>query len=66
MQRKRRVRFLTGEVYTAYRLGDDSNFSPFIEGIVLIFNANKQPNTQDYVLIQIEQEIFVRQYTQRQ
>lgn len=61
---KSEIEFLhhPGEVYTAYRLGDDSNFPPFIEGIVLIFNTNKQPNTQDYVLIQIENEIFVRQY----
>ena len=50
------------ETYTAYKLEDDSNFPPFIEGTVLIFNTNKQPNTQDYVLIQIENEIFVRQY----
>ncbi|MDP3704963.1 MAG: LexA family transcriptional regulator [Legionellaceae bacterium] len=51
-----------GETYTAYKLEDDSNFPPFIEGTVLVFNTNKQPNTQDYVLIQIEKNIFVRQY----
>ncbi len=50
------------ESYTAYKLEDDSNFPPFIEGTVLIFNTNKQPGNQDYVLLKIENDIFVRQY----
>ena len=50
------------ETYTAYKLHDDANFPPFIEGAILIFNTNKQPVSADYVLINIEHEVLVRQY----
>ena len=51
------------EAFTAFRLSDDSNFPPFIEGSILIFDKSKEPTTDDYVLIIIENELYVRQYS---
>jgi hypothetical protein len=48
--------------FTAYKLEDDSNFPPFIESSILIFNTKKLPLSQDYVLLKIGEDIFVRQY----
>ncbi len=50
------------ETFTAYKLEDDSNFPPFIEGSILIFNTEKSPVHEDYVLLTIGDEVFVRQY----
>ena len=50
------------ETFIAYRLEDDSNFPPFIEGSILIFNDKKRPNNEDYVLCTIGNDVFVRQY----
>lgn len=50
------------EEFIAYRLSDDSNFPPFIEDSILIFDKSKEPSTDDYVLIIIEDELYVRQY----
>lgn len=50
------------ETFTAYKLDDDSNFPPFIEGSVLIFDTKKRPANEDYVLLIIENDVFVRQY----
>lgn len=50
------------EAFTAYKLEDDSNFPPFIEGSILIFDTKKQPDNEDYVLLIIENDVFVRQY----
>jgi hypothetical protein len=51
------------EAFTAYKLLDDSNFPPFIEGSILIFDKSREPSTGDYVLIIIENELYVRQYS---
>jgi SOS-response transcriptional repressor LexA len=48
--------------FLAYKLEDDSNFPPFIGGSILIFNTEKKPANQDYILLKINREIFVRQY----
>ena len=50
------------KAFFAYKLDDDSSFPPFIEGSILIFDAEKQPINEDYVLVIIEQNVFVRQY----
>ena len=50
------------EAFTAYKLEDDSNFPPFIEGSILIFDIKKQPENEDFVLLIIENDVFVRQY----
>lgn len=50
------------ESFTAYKLEDDSNFPPFIEGSILIFNTAKKPINEDYVLFILENDVFVRQY----
>ena len=50
------------ETFTAYKLEDDSNFPPFIEGSILIFDTKKQPGNEDFVLSIIENDVFVRQY----
>lgn len=50
------------ETFTAYKLEDDSNFPPFIEGSILIFDTQKQPGNEDFVLSVIENDVFVRQY----
>jgi SOS-response transcriptional repressor LexA len=50
------------ETFTAYKLEDDSNFPPFIEGSILIFDSQKQPSNEDFVLSIIENDVFVRQY----
>ena len=50
------------EAFMAYKLEDDSNFPPFIEGSILIFDTEKKPMNEDYVLVMIEQDVFVRQY----
>lgn len=50
------------EAFTAYKLEDDSNFPPFIEGSILIFDTKKQPSNEDFVLSIIENDVFVRQY----
>lgn len=50
------------ETFTAYKLEDDSNFPPFIEGSILIFDTKKQPKNEDFVLSIIEKDVFVRQY----
>lgn len=50
------------DTFLAYKLEDDSNFPPFIEGSILIFNTKKQAVSQDYLLLKINQEVFVRQY----
>lgn len=50
------------ETFTAYKLEDDSNFPPFIEGSILIFDTTKQPENEDFVLLIIENDVFVRQY----
>lgn len=50
------------EAFTAYKLSDDSNFPPFIEGSILIFDKFRELSTDDYVLIIIENELYVRQY----
>lgn len=50
------------ESFIAYRLDDDSNFPPFIQGSILIFNTEKQPQSNDYVLLMIENDVFVRQF----
>lgn len=50
------------EAFTAYKLEDDSNFPPFIEGSILIFNKEKNPVHQDYVLFTLGDDVFVRQY----
>ena len=50
------------DAFTAYKLEDDSNFPPFIEGSILIFNTKKQPKNEDYVLFTIGDKAFVRQY----
>ena len=50
------------ESFIAYRLDDDSNFPPFIHGSILIFNTEKQPQSNDYVLLMIENDVFVRQF----
>lgn len=49
------------ESFIAYTLEDDSNFPPFIQGSILIFNIEKQPQSNDYVLLIIENDVFVRQ-----
>lgn len=49
------------ESFIAYILEDDSNFPPFIQGSILIFNTEKQPQSNDYVLLIIENDVFVRQ-----
>jgi transcriptional regulator with XRE-family HTH domain len=49
------------ENFVAYTLEDDSNFPPFIQGSILIFNTEKQPQSNDYVLLMIENDVFVRQ-----
>ncbi len=46
----------------AYKLDDNSNFPPFIQGSILIFNTKKQVTNEDYVLVIIENDVFVRQY----
>ena len=46
----------------AYKLDDNSNFPPFIQGSILIFDTKKQPVNGDYVLLIIEGDVFVRQY----
>lgn len=46
----------------AYKLDDNSNFPPFIQGSILIFDTKKQPTNGDYVLLIIEADVFVRQY----
>ncbi len=48
--------------FTAYKLEDDSNFPPFIEGSILIFDTKQQPKNEDFVLLIIENNVFVRQY----
>ncbi len=48
--------------FIAYRLDDDSTFPPFIQGSLLIFNSEKQPQSNDYVLLIIENDVFVRQF----
>ena len=48
--------------FTSYKLEDDSNFPPFIEGSILIFDIKKQPENEDFVLLIIENDVFVRQY----
>lgn len=50
------------EAYIAYKLEDDANFPPFIAESILIFNTEKPPIHEDYVLFKIEDEVFVRQY----
>jgi hypothetical protein len=50
------------EDFTAYKLEDDSNFPPFIEGSILIFNTERKPKNEDYVLFTLENNVFVRQY----
>jgi SOS-response transcriptional repressor LexA len=50
------------ETFTAYKLEDDSNFPPFIEGSILIFDTKKQPENESFVLSIIENDVFVRQY----
>lgn len=50
------------ETFTAYKLEDNSNFPPFIEGSILIFDTQKLPNNEDFVLSIIENNVFVRQY----
>ena len=42
--------------YIAYKLEDDSNFPPFIEGSILIFNMPKQPTSGDHVLVIIDKD----------
>lgn len=51
-----------GRDVIAYKLEDNSNFPPFIQGSVLIFDRKKQPVNGDYVLSIIESDVFVRQY----
>ena len=46
----------------AYQLNDNSNFPPFIQHSILIFNTQKKPENEDYVLTIIENDVFVRQY----
>ena len=46
----------------AYKLNDNSNFPPFIQGSILIFNRERKPGNGDYVLAIIENDVFVRQY----
>ena len=48
--------------FIAYKLIDDSNFPPFIQDSILIFNSKKAPLHQDYVLFNMDDNIFVRQY----
>lgn len=50
------------ENFIAYPLDDNSNFPPFIQGSILIFDITKQPKNEDYVLLIIENEAMVRQY----
>jgi len=50
------------ENYIAYRLDNNSNFPPFIQGSILIFDTHKQPTNGDYVLSKIQDNLFVRQY----
>lgn len=50
------------EYFIAYKLDDDSNFPPFIEGSILIFDTREQPISSDYVLIVVNGEVMVRQY----
>ncbi len=50
------------EAFTVYKLEDDSNFPPFIEGSILIFDTEKSPVSEDYVLLTIGDDVFVRQY----
>ena len=45
----------------AYKLNDNSNFPPFIQGSILIFNRERKPGNGDYVLAIIENDVFVRQ-----
>lgn len=61
---KESIEFSRGnaEAFTAYKLEDDSNFPPFIEGSILIFDTKKRPDNEDYVLLIIENDVFVRQY----
>lgn len=46
----------------AYKLEDNSNFPPFIQGSILIFDTKKPATNGDYVLLIIENDVFVRQY----
>ena len=48
--------------YIAYQLNNDSNFPPFIEGSILIFDKNKKPSHGDYVLFVLNNDVLVRQY----
>ncbi len=50
------------EHFIAYKLESDANFPPFIQGSILIFNTKKQPKSDDYVLLIIEDNVFVRQF----
>ena len=50
------------ETFIAYKLEDDSNFPPFIERSILIFDIKKKPKNEDFVLLIIENDVFVRQY----
>lgn len=46
----------------AYKLEDNSNFPPFMPGSVLFFDRRKHAEHGDYVLLKIENDIFVRQF----
>ncbi len=48
--------------FFAYRLDDESNFPPFMQNSILIFDSTKHPNHGEYVLIVIKEDIYVRQY----
>lgn len=50
------------ENFIAYKLEDDSSFPPFIRNSILIFNIEKQPQSEDYVLLLMENDVFVRQF----
>lgn len=45
----------------AFRLEDASNFPPFVCNSILLFDTEKIPKNEDYVLIEIENNIYVRQ-----
>lgn len=48
--------------YIAYQLNNNSNFPPFIEGSILIFDKSKNPSHGDYVLFVLNNDVLVRQY----
>lgn len=51
-----------GGIFTAFKITDNSNFPPYINGSILIFDAIKIPENNNHVLLNIGNEIFVRQY----